>query len=425
MKVQVETVSPIERRLSIEVDAAQVTNELNQAYSVLSRQVKVAGFRPGKVPRRILEQRYGEQVQDDVAQRVVARAYFEAIKEHKVEAVSEPQVMNNGKLVPDAPYSFTARVEVKPTVEPKDYKGLKLTKVDASVSEEKISERLEQMRTSMTQLEDVTGRDIAKPGDMCVIDFDATCEGKPFPGSKGEEVTVEVAPGDLTQANLPQLEGVKVGDSKEFDYGFPADYRVEEVKGKTAKFKVVMKKLQEKKVPALDDAFAEKTGGAKTLVELKERLRKDMERANKAKADQDEREALIKALVEKNPFEVPKSMVDRGADMMLENAFQSMARGGIDPRQLGLDVNSLRGEFRPRAEVEVRGQLLFEAIAEQEKFEATDEDIEKKLEEIATEANATLSQVKKHYKDADAKEGLKRRILEDKTVAFLKGAATY
>lgn len=150
-----------------------------------------------------------------------------------------------------------------------------------------------------------------------------------------------------------------------------------------------------------------------------------MARANQAKADQDEREALIKALVEKNPFEVPKSMVDRGADMMLENAFQSMARGGIDPRQLGLDVNSLRGEFRPRAEIEVRGQLLFEAIAEHEKFEATDEDIEKKLEEIATEANATLSQVKKHYKDADAKEGLKRRILEDKTVAFLKGAATY
>ncbi|MBX7115666.1 MAG: trigger factor [Myxococcaceae bacterium] len=425
MKVQVETVSPIERRLSIEVDAAQVTQELNQAYSVLSRQVKVPGFRPGKVPRRILEQRYSEQVHDDVAQRVVARAYYQAIKEHKVEAVSEPQVMNNGKLTPDAPYSFTARVEVKPQVEPKDYKGLKLTKVDASVAEEKINERLAQMQNSLIEMVDVTGRDMAKSGDMCVIDFEATAEGKPFPGSKGEDVIVEVTPGELTSGNMAQLEGAKIGETKEFDYGFAADYRVEEVKGKPAHFKVTLKKIQEKKLPALDDAFAEKTGGAKTLVELKDRLRKDMERANTAKAEQDEREALIKALVEKNPFDVPQSMIDRGADMMLENAFQSMARGGIDPRQLGLDIHSLRSEFRPRADVEVRGQLLFEAIAEKEKFEVSDEDFDKKMEEIATEANASLSQVKKHYKDAEAKAGLKRRILEDKTVAFLKAAATY
>lgn len=425
MKVQVETVSPIERRLSIEVDAAQVTHELNQAYNTLSRQVKVAGFRPGKVPRRILEQRYGEQVQDDVAQRVVARAYFAAIKEHKVEAVGEPQVLNNGKLLPNAPYSFTARVEVKPTIDPKDYKGLALKKVDASVPEEKITERIEQMRTSLTTFEDVTGRDTAQTGDLCVIDFEATHDGKPFPGSTGKDATVEVAQGNLTEGNIPQLEGVKVGATIEFDFTFAADYRVEEMKGKTAHFKVSLKKLQEKKLPALDDAFAEKTGGAKTLDELKARIRKDLERASQSKAEQDEREALIAALTAKNPFELPKSMIDRGADIMLENAFQSMARGGIDPRQLGLDINSLRAEFRPRAETEVRGQLLFEAIAEKEKITATDEDIEKKLEEIATEANASLSQVKKHYKDSEAKEGLKRRIQEDKTVAFLKSVATY
>jgi trigger factor len=278
----------------------------------------------------------------------------------------------------------------------------------------------------MTTLEPLVGRDVAQKGDLCVIDYDASIDGKDFPGSKAQDITVEVAPGELVEANLPQLEGVKLKEKKEFDYAFPADYRVEEVKGKTAKFTVTLKELKSKKVPGLDDAFAEATGaGVHTFKELRDRIRKDLELAQKRNIDNDEREAIINALIERNKFEVPRAMTDHAMNMMLENALQIMARSGMDPNTTNLDWNKLREDFRPRAEAEVRGALMFEALAKQEKIEVSDEDVEKKLEAIAEESGNPLSQVRKAYKTQESKDNLKTRVREEKTIAFLKSAATY
>jgi trigger factor len=423
MKVQVEEVSPIERRLSIEVDAAFVAQELNNAYGRLSREVKIAGFRPGKVPRRILEQRFKQDVETDVIRRVEARAFLDAIKEHKVEAVAEPHI-SSSTLNANAPYAFTARVEVKPVIAVKDYKGLKLSKVDGAVSEDKVTEQLTKMQQNYTSLEKVEGREVAKLADMAVIDFTATCEGKEFAGNKGTDITVEVAPGELIDANLGQLEGMKLGETKSIDYKFPDSYRVEEVKGKTASFTVTLKELKEKKVPPLDDALAEKLGQG-TLVELKARIRKDLEKASEARVRNEEREALFKALVEKNPFDLPTAMIERGVDLMLDGALRAIARGGVDPRQLGLDFEKLRDDFRPKAELEVRGQLLLEAIAKEEKVEVVDAELEKKLEEVSAETGQPLSAVRKHYKDEDERQALVSRVREQKTIEFLKSQATY
>ena len=423
MKVKVEEVSPIERRLSIEVDAPLIAQELNNAYGRLSREVKIPGFRPGKVPRRILEQKFKTDVETDVIRRVEAKAFLDAIKEHKVEAVAEPHI-SSSTLTANAPYAFTARVEVKPVLEAKDYKGLKLTKVDASVPEEKVTEQLTKMQENFTTLEKIEGRDVAQLTDMAVIDFNATVDGKEFPGNKGTDITVEVAAGELIDANLPQIEGMKVGETKPIDYKFPETYRVEEVKGKTASFQVTLKELKAKKVPALDDALAEKLG-TPTFVELKEKLRKDLERAASTRTKNDEREAMFKALVEKNPFELPQAMTERGIDMMLEGALRAIHRGGVDPRQLGLDFNKLREDFRPKAELEVRGQLIVEAIGKQEKIEVSDAELEKKLEELAEEGGQALSTVRKYYKDEEERQGLVSRVREQKTIDFLKSQATY
>jgi trigger factor len=425
MKVQVQELSPIEKSLSIEVEPAVVVKELDQAYATLSRQVKIAGFRPGKVPRRILEQRFKAEVEDDVIRRVVTKSYIEAVKQNNIDPVADPHV-TNGKLDVSQPFAFTARVEVKPVVTVKDYRGLALKKTDLTVTEQVIDERIEAVRQNLSQVEKLEGRDVAQRGDFALIDFVATIDGKPFPGDKGSDLTVEIAPGELVQANIPQLEGVKVSDQKELDYTFPADYRVEEVKGKTAHFTITVKELKEKKVPALDDALAEKSGaGVHTLKELRERIKRDLERAHQRQAENEEREALIKGLVEKNPFDVPRAMIERAMDMMLEGAFNMMARNGMNPNQAGIDWAKLREDFRPRAETEVRGQLMFEALSKQEKIEVTDEDFEKKLEAIAEETGNPLSQVRKAYKSPDSKDGLRGRLREEKTIAFLKSAATY
>ncbi|MBL8954029.1 MAG: trigger factor [Myxococcaceae bacterium] len=425
MKVQVQELSPIEKSLSIEVEPAVIAKELEQAYQQLGRQVKIAGFRPGKVPRRILEQRFKSEVEDDVTRRVVSKSYLEAVRQHNIEAVADPHV-TNPKLDPASPFAFTARVEVKPVVTAKDFKGLALKKLDSEVTEKTIDERVEMIRQNLTELETVKDRDVAKANDIAVVDFTATIDGKGFPGDKGTGVHLELSPGELVNGHLPALEGVKVGDTKEVDYAFPSDYRVEEVKGAVAKFLISVKELKQKVVPPVDDALAEKSGaGVHTLKELRERIKKDLDRAQKRQNENTEREELVKGLVEKNTFDVPRAMIERAMDMMFEGAINMMARSGMDPNQLNLDWAKLREEFRGKAETEVKAQLLFEAISKQEKIEVSDEDVEKKLEALAEESNSPLSQVRKAYKDGESKNALKSRIREEKTIAFLKSAATY
>lgn len=423
MKVQVETVSSIEKRLSIEVDPAIVNQELTQAYAQLAQQVKLPGFRPGKVPRRILEQKFKTEVEADVVRRVQAQATIDAIKTHDVKAVGEPHY-SGGKLVPNATYAFTARLEVKPDVTVKEYKGLTLKKIDATIDDAKVTEQIDRLRQSRSTLETATGRDVAKTGDMAVIDFDATKGGEAFPGNTGRDVTVEIAPGELVEGNLPQLDGMKLGEQKTFDYTFPADYRVAEVKGQTAAFTVTVKELKERKLPPLDDEFA-KSQGVDTADALKAKVRAELEKGAKNRAETDAREDLLKALIEKNAFDCPNSMIERGVDFMLDGALGSLMRSGVDPRVLNLDWGRLRGDMRPRAEVEVRGSLLLEAIGKLENLGATDADFEAKFEELAKDSGAPVVQVKARYAQPDAKESLKTRIIEEKAMAIVRQHATF
>lgn len=424
MKVQVEELSPIEKKLSIEVDNARVAEELTRAYSALGRQVKLPGFRPGKIPRRILEQRFREQVEDDVIQRVVQTAYLEAVRQHNVEVVASPQVTNSG-IKADAPFTFEARVEVKPKVEAKEYDALPLPKVDTAITDEQVNEQLERMRQNMGRIEPVTDRDTAAAGDQVTIDFEALVDGQPFPGNKAEGIGVLVRPGELIQGSIAALEGVKVGESKDVDYAFPQDYQQEEVRGKTARFHITVKELKKQVLPELNDDFAKETGGGQTLDELRAKIRSDLEKNRKAQVQQEERETLIKALLERNPFEVPRAMVERAIDSMLNGALQQMARQGIDPRQLNLDFNRLREDMRERAVQEVKGTLLFEAIAQKEGIQASDAEVDKRIEDLAIEANQPLAQVKKYFKGQDERLGLSLRLREEKTIEFLKGRAKY
>jgi trigger factor len=424
MKVQVEELSPIEKKLSIEVDTTRVDDELSRAYAALAKQVRMPGFRQGKAPRRILEQRYREQVEDEVVQRVVQSAYLQAVREHNVEPVANPQVTQSG-LKPGQPFSFEARVEVRPKVEAKDYQGLPLKKTEVKVEDAQINEALERMRNDMSRLEPVADRDVGQSGDFAIIDYEATIEGKPFAGSKAEGITVEIAPGELAESNIAALEGVKVGDTKEIDYAFPQDYRVEEVKGKTARFKLALKGLKKRITPELNDDFAKETGQGQTLDELKAKVRADLEKTQRSRAEAEERETLIKALLERNPFEVPRSMVERAIDMMLENQLRSFARMGVDPRQLNLDFNRLREDMRETATREVKGSLLFEAIAQKEGIQATDEEVDKKIDELAAEANQAVATVRKYFKNPEERRGLSLRLREEKTIEFLKARANY
>jgi trigger factor len=419
MKVQVEELSPIERKLSIEVEPDQVAAELGRAYRALSERVRLPGFRPGKVPRRILEQRFRGEVEDDVARRLVERSDLHAISEHGVEAVSEPQV-TGARLVHDAPFSFQATVEVRPEVAPKDYLDLPLKRTTPKVEEAQVEARIEELRQRLGRLEPVEGRTVAGPSDFAVVDYTGTLDGKPFQGGSGEGVTVEVAPGEVTAGNVEALAGLNVGESREVSTTFPDGHPQA---GKTAVFRFTLKGLKRRVVPALDDELAREVGGGPTLEALRARVRGDLELAAASEAARGERDQLVHALVERNPFPVPKAMVDRGVEAMLDGAFRSLSRGGVDPRALNLDFEALRVEMRPRAETEVRGALLLEAIAEKEGIAVDKGEVDARIEQLAKESEQPISQVRKAFKEPNQRRGLELRIREEKTVEFLRSRA--
>ena len=426
MKIDVESVSPVERKVTIEIDPDHVAKELEKAYLSLGRRVKLRGFRPGKAPRKVLERNFKDQVESEVVESLVRSTFSEAVREQAIDAVAPPNVsLAEGGLSAGKPLRYTARVEVKPRIEPKDYRGLEVSRKPPEVTDDLVSAELTKLQDRMAELVPLEGRFEAQEGDFAVIDHEGTVDGAPFEGANAEGVTVKVAPGAITDGNLGTLAGRKIGETVELDEPFGADHRNEKLRGKSAHMKVTLKGLQTRQIPALDDAFAKAVGieGVETLDALRARIRADLERREKRRAENELRDALVKAALARNEFDVPPALVERAIDGMIEGAAERFARSGIDIRQLGLDLARMRADLREQALLQVRGALLLESIAEAEKIEVTDEDIEAELAKLADELGAPLPRVRQQMRGSDARQALSNRVREDKAIALLSSAA--
>ena len=321
---------------------------------------------------------------------------------------------------------YTARVEVKPFLQPKEYRGLEVTRKAPEVTDEMVSAELSRLQQSFAELVPVEGRFEAQPGDWAIIDHQGTVDGQPFPGAKAEGVTVQVAPGPVNEGNLEKLAGVKLGEEIEFEEAFGADHRDPALRGKVARMKAQLKALKTQRIPALDDAFAKGVGieGVETLEALRARIRSDLERREKRRTETQLRDALVKAALARNDFEVPTSLVERAIDQMIEGTAERFARQGVDLRKLEMDMPRLRADLREQALLQVRGALLLEAIADAEKIEVTDEDVQAEVARIADEMGMPLAKVQQQTRGKETREALRNRIREDKALALLSSAAT-
>ncbi|HZZ85821.1 MAG TPA: trigger factor [Anaeromyxobacteraceae bacterium] len=427
MKIEVEAVSPVEKKVTVEVDPERVSKELDRAYTGLGRRVKLKGFRAGHVPRAVLERHFRDEVEKQVVDTVVNASFGEAVAQHDLQPVGSPRVdVTEPGLAAGQPFRYSARVEVKPRLEPKDYKQLEVTRKPAEVTDQMVSDELTRIQESLSRLVPVEGRFDAQTGDYAVIDHEGTIAGQPFEGGKAEGVTVKVEAGDLSAGFIPQLAGVKLGDSAELDQTFPADQGYEPLRGKTAHFKVTLRELKSRQVPALDDQLAKEMGlgGVETLDALKARIREDLGKREAQRAEAELKDAVIKAALARNEFEVPPAMVEHAIDVMLQGAFSRFARQGIDPRQLDLDVGRLRADLREQALLQVKGALLLESIADAEKIEVGEEDLQAELARMSGEMGIPLAKLQQQMKGGSARAALMNRLREDRALAFLTSAAT-
>ena len=427
MKIQVETVSPVERKVTIEVDPDRVAKEIERAYTGLGRRVKLRGFRPGKAPRKVLERHFRSEVESEVAEKIVQQTFAEAVREEAIDAVAPPHVSISEGVAEGKPLRYTARVEVKPKLDPRDYRGLEVTRKPPDVTDEMVAAEVARIQESVAQLVPVEGREEAQEGDWAVIDHEGTLEeGMPFEGSKAEGVTVKVAPGAVADGNFAMLAGRKIGDVVELDEPFAEDHRNEALRGKVAKMKVTLKALRTRQLPAQDDALAKGLGveGIETLDALRARIRSDLEKREARRADVELKDGLVRAALQKNEFEVPPAMIERAIDAMIEGAAERFARSGIDIRQLQLDYARMRADLREQALLQVRGRLLLDAIADAEKVDVTDEDLQAEVAHLAEETGTPLAKVQQQMRGKDAREALRNKIREDKALALMSSAAT-
>ncbi|HEX3901558.1 MAG TPA: trigger factor [Polyangia bacterium] len=417
MQITIEDLSPVEKKVEFELPWSDVAPKLDKAYDSLRRGVKMPGFRPGKVPRAILERMYRRQVEDEVARELVERSLGQAIQENQIQPVAPPAVAEI-EIKTGAPFKFSARVEVRSQVTPKDYAGIPVNRRPPQVTDEQIAEALEGYRRRLTQFKPVDGR--TETGDADLVR--AEISGKVGEHKiKKRELLVDLE--DDAGGPLPglasRLRGKPIGGDApiEVDYTLPAEGVPTEMAGRHVHLHVSVKEVREKQVPALDDELAKDTGEADTLEGLRAKVREKLVETDNTRIKREVERALIKELVKRNEFPIAPALVDRYAQAIVNRAKSQLMRMGIDVESV--DDGKMRLEVKTEAEEEARGAILLQAIGEREGITAGDADVQKRIAELAAGRNESPKQLRAELEKDHRIHQIETQIREQKTLDLL------
>jgi trigger factor len=422
MQITIEDISPVEKRVDFEVPWTDVAPKLEKAYGDLRRDVRLKGFRPGKVPRALVEKLYHQQVESDVAKELVESTIRQAIADRQIQPVA-PLEVNHYEITAGAPFKFSAKVEVRSQVVPKDYAGVEIKRRPIRVEEEQVAAALEGYRKRLTEYKPVEGRTVAAPTDMLMIEVHGRIGDNKV---KRNQVGVDLE--DKTGGPLPglaqRLEGIAL-DASEFEikYKLPDDLPQRELAGCEVNLKVTVKDAREKKERALDDEFAKDTGEAETLEGLKDKVRQRLQDSDRQRIDSELRGQLVKEIVARNDFAIAPALVDRHAGGIVNRALQQLMLAGIDV-QAGLEAGAInipkmKQEFKTEAEAEARGSILIQAIAERESITISDADLQKRIAEIAASRQENAKKLRTELETQGQLPGLRLQLVEQKTLDML------
>lgn len=385
--------------LTFSIPQEEIQQGLTIAFNKVKGNLNVPGFRKGKVTRQVFNRMFGEEaLYEDALNAVLPKAYDAAVAEAGLDVVAQPKIdvksMEKGQ-----DWVITAEVTVKPEVKLGEYKNLTVTKQEREVTDADVEERLNQKRNQQAEL--VVVEEPAKEGDTVVIDFEGFKDGVAFEGGKGENYSLELGSGSFIPGFEDQLVGAKAGDDVEVKVTFPEDYQAEDLAGQEAIFKVKVHEVKEKELPELDDEFAKDVDDeVETLDELKAKIREELT-ATKASQAQEavHDEALRKAVENAEVVELPHVMVHDEVHRAMDEFLNNMQRQGISPEMYYQLTNSteadLHKQFEQDAELRVKTNLVIEAIVKAENLEATEEEIEKEIAELAETYNMPVDQVKR------------------------------
>ena len=409
--------------LTIEVDADSFNKALDKAFNKVVKQVNVPGFRKGKVPRMIFEQRFGvESLYQEAVDFVLPEAYSKALDETKIEPVAQPSIdietIGKGQAL-----VVKAEVTVKPEVKLGDYKGLKVEAQETEVTAEDVNEEIKKLQERYAELA-VKEEGSAELGDTVILDFEGSVDGEAFEGGKSENYSLELGSNQFIPGFEDQLVGIQAGEEKDIQVKFPEDYHAEELKGKEATFKVKVHEIKAKQLPELDDEFAKDVDEeAETLDALREKLENQLKEKKESSAKAATQDSLVEQVTANAEIDLPEVMVDSELDRMVREFEQQIQAQGLSMdlyyQFSGTDQNGLRDQMKEEAEKRVRANLTLEAIADAENLEASDADVDQEIENMAKMYGLAADQMRQMLDLQGGADALKGDLKIRKALDFL------
>ena len=392
----------VRKRVDVEVPADEVQRELDRGFERVRQQAHIRGFRPGKAPRKVIEQTYGQQITREVVSKLVEHSFHHVIEDHRLDVVGSPEI-DAGSLVPGEPLRYTVIVDVRPDITVGDVSGIEIERPEAPVSDDEVEQALTVMRERAAELTPITDRVTIEAGDVVTVDLTSRV------GEERQErqgVLLEAGGGAFPLALERQLVGRRLGEQLTLDVPYPDDYGNASLAGKTVSFDLQVNELHAKELPALDDDFARDHGQADSLAALRARVRADLEVQAASHADARVRDAVLQAMIARHEFEVPPSLVVRRSDAMLASIGVRLPDGPEAEELLA----RLREKVRPQSEREVRADLLLDAIATREQLEVSDADVQAEITAMAARERQAPERLRALYDRAEARDALRARL---------------
>ena len=427
MKVVTEKIGTNKVKMEITVEAAEFEKSMNVAYNKVKGKVSLRGFRPGKAPRKVIEQAYGESIfYEEAFNDAVPKAYDEAVRSEGIYPVDRPDV-DIVSIAGGQDFVFTAEVFVKPEFELGQYKGVEVEKKSYPVTDAEIDANIEATRDRNSRWVDAEGDYEAKNGDKLVIDYKGTVDGEAFEGGSADGYSITLGSNTFIPGFEDQMVGMKVGEEKDVNVTFPEEYHAENLKGKPAVFAVKVNAIQYKEMPELDDEFAKDVSEFDTLAEYREDVAKKLNETAALRAEREMESALIEKVAANTEIDIPNGMIESQIDNMVEDMGYRMQSMGISMEQYfqytGTTMESVREQYKEEAAKTVKAQLVLEKLSIEEGIEATAEEMEAEYEKLANEAKLEVEKVKEMFARDDSY--VKGRIVSAKTIDMLKANAVY
>ncbi len=414
MKVNIETLSSTERKLDVFLQPELVKEKLQEVFKEFQKNAKVRGFRPGKVPRGVIESIYGKQIFDEVSSRLVSDSFQDALLEASVTPVSRPSLTTD-KVETDKEFHYSAVFEIIPDFEVDGYLGIELKKEKVEVDDDEVSMVLDRLRKRSAEARKLETERGAAAGDLVVIDYEGTLEEKSIEDLKKSDVQFIIGEGQLIPEFEEAIVGLKEGEVKKFDVSYPEDFQVSEAAGKTVNFELRLKEVMERILPNLDDEFA-KDLGEESLESLKKKIQEDLEKRHQMESSSKLRTDLINKLIENRTFDIPNSLVEEESSRLKRELGFNLQRQGL--RIPELDEKAEKS-ITERAIANVKASIVLGAIAKKEGIDVTGAEVDKRLSEISKSVGVPYEKVREAYHSNSMLEGLRASILEEKVVDFL------